>query len=538
MQNDLEFQNQFFLIGLIVIIPLAILYLWRINKRNRKIKLIGNVQILKNSLAEYSPQKSILKAVFILLAIILLIVGAANLRKPALSNNAKSTGIDIMIALDVSKSMLAKDEPPTRLLASKEFLYQLLNKLHNNRIGLVVFAGKAYLQMPISSDWQAANMFISNANPNWVNFQGTSIGEALSLCNRSLDTKEKKYKAVILITDGEDHESSSIEAAKELADDGVIVHTIGVGSIGGVPFSESENNNYKRDINGQTVISKLNESLLQQISTITGGTYHLLKDKNASNQILSNILSTEQKEIKSNSLFKNYHSFYYLFLALAIIILVFEIFISNKKKALANSTIFVYLILLFPSMVFGQKAEVPSISKANELYKKGEYKKAAETYLMLIKKNKNDYVAIYNLANSLYKNKQYNESSKQLADLINKTKNPQLKATFLYNLGMAAIKEKKWNEAESCFKKSLLLNQNDNDARENLQRVYDQLANNSKSSRKIPDSTSQQNPNNKQQHNTKQSDAQLNMLREQEKNLQKELQLKKYNPSSSNEKDW
>jgi Ca-activated chloride channel family protein len=257
---------------------------------------------------------------------------AANLRNPKAGSGSKQNGIDVMVALDVSNSMLAQDVKPNRLERAKQLLNLLVDNLGDNRMGLVVFAGQAYLQMPLTSDLASAKMYISNALPNAVSLQGTAIGDALSICNASLDTKEKKYKAVVLISDGEDHDGKAEEVVKQLADEGVIVHTIGIGSPDGSPIFDSEMNDFKKDQNGEVVISKLNELALQKIAEETGGTYQLFSSADeVVNGLKAALGEMETKQIGGGGQ-REYNTYFQLFLLAALVLLVAEVIIPEQKK--------------------------------------------------------------------------------------------------------------------------------------------------------------------------------------------------------------
>ena len=241
-----------------------------------------------------------------------------------------------MIALDVSKSMWAEDTKPSRLDAAKQFISSLLDKLGDNRVGLVLFAGRAFLQMPLTSDFAVAKLYVTNASPEAVPMQGTVVGDALRLCENSLNTKEKKYKAVILISDGEDHDPHSTEILQQLADNGVVVNTVGVGSVGGSPITEPGTNTYKVDVNGQTVISKLNETELMQIAQQTGGIYeHLGNAEISATKIASVLNGMEKKVIENSGDTKQYASFYIFFVLMALLFLIAEIFIPETKRKTA-----------------------------------------------------------------------------------------------------------------------------------------------------------------------------------------------------------
>lgn len=327
-----EFENIEFLLGLFILLPLVLLFFNVLRWKKHVKKRLGDERLISQLTQNYSSKRYGLKVVIILIAIVLGIIAMANLRKPLQAKGSKANGIDVMIALDVSKSMLSQDEKPSRLDKAKQFINQLTDKLENNRVGLIVFGGQAYLQMPLTADAAATKMFVSNASPEMVSVQGTNLSAALQMSDASLDTKEKKYKTVVLITDGEDHEDKAIDVAKELADHGTVLHTIGVGSPEGSTIIEPGTNEYKRDENGQTIISKLNDTLLIQLAKATGGTYHQLKNTaTVSDELVAELNGMEKKSISSAGGYLEYQSFYPYFLAISVLLLLAEVFIPERK---------------------------------------------------------------------------------------------------------------------------------------------------------------------------------------------------------------
>lgn len=331
-----QFEHIEFLFGLLVLIPLSLMFFFALRWKQKTRKKLGDERLINQLTKNYSPKLYRLKIIIILIAIAFSIGAVANLRKPKNSLGTKGTGIDVLFALDVSKSMLSQDEKPSRLEKAKQLIGQMTDRLEGNKVGLVVFAGKAYLQMPLTSDISAARMFVSNASPDLVNEQGTVLSEALDLCDASLDTKEKKSKAVILITDGEDHDEKAADAVKKLTEHGTTLYTIGVGSTEGSPIIEQGTNEYKRDINGQTVISKLNDKLLKELAVASSGSYHQLTNTSAIADALMTELNTiEKKPISSAGGFIEYQSFFPYFLAIAILLLLVEVFIPERKMKVA-----------------------------------------------------------------------------------------------------------------------------------------------------------------------------------------------------------
>ena len=328
----LSFQNNTYLLGLLVLLPLVALFISVLRWKRSVRRQLGDEELIVRLTGNYSPKLYAAKYIAVLIAIAFGVIALANLRKPAKGDTEKRAGIDVMIALDVSKSMLSQDVKPSRLDKAKQCVSLLIDQLGDNRIGLVVFAGQAFLQMPLTSDVAASKLYLSNATPDAVSLQGTDINNALEICSGALDTKEKKYKAVVLISDGEDHNPDTKKILQQLYDDGVVVYTVGIGTEEGSPIMEA-GNVYKTDINGQTVISKLNKDELQTIAEKTGGTYfHLDNSEETATALATQLNGREKKTINGAGGDHQYTSLYPAFVALMLLILVVEIFIPEVKK--------------------------------------------------------------------------------------------------------------------------------------------------------------------------------------------------------------
>ncbi len=261
-------------------------------------------------------------------------LGAANLRSAGKAEDVNRKGRDIVIAMDVSKSMLADDIKPNRLEKSKQFVSKLLEQLPDDRIALIWFAGKAYLPMPLTADQGAANLFVQSAAPDAVPTQGTVIGEALRLAAESFPQQDKRYKVVLLITDGEDHDESAVTMAKELKDRGILLIAIGLGTVEGSPITEPGTTEYKKDKDGQTIVTKLNENLLKQMAVANGGLYGNMQNTDALlKEVTAVIDQLEKKGTDGEVSNTNYNNYFVWFLALALLLLLLEIFISERKTA-------------------------------------------------------------------------------------------------------------------------------------------------------------------------------------------------------------
>ena len=327
-----RFEHTEHLLLLLLIPVLILLYRTVLRWKKDTVKKIGDETLVRQLIRSFSPQKYKVRFVVILLAFSCLIIAAANLQSATQVEKINRQGIDVMITLDVSRSMLAADIKPSRLERSKQFISKLMSKLGNNRVGLVIFAGRAYMQMPLTSDHTAAGLYVSNAGPDAVPTQGTVIADALKVANSGFNAKDKKYKAVVLITDGEDHDEQAIKTAKQLAANGVVIYTIGVGSTPGAPILNPITGESRRDLHGNVVISRLNEQELTDIAHAANGIYQQLNDtETVVNKITAAFAGMEQKTIQDNRLL-NYRSFFQWFLVLAFAGLTGELFISEKKK--------------------------------------------------------------------------------------------------------------------------------------------------------------------------------------------------------------
>jgi len=297
------------------------------------IKRIGDKNLVKNLIRNYSPGLFSLKFSLLSVAFAAGVVTAMDLRKPGDTEGVNRKGIDVVIALDVSKSMLATDLAPNRLERAKQLIGKLMNAMPNDRIGLVLFAGKAYLQMPLTTDHGAASMFVSSASPDAVPQQGTVVSEAIRRSANAFNAAERRFKAVVLISDGEDHDAEAVKTAKEFAEQGLMINTVGIGSPEGSYIPDPSTGQNKIDpATGSAVISKLNEDELKQIAANTNGIYIRLQESDdAVKQLQEHLSQIESKAFGDVSLM-NFKAYYLWFAAAMLIFLLAEYFIPETKK--------------------------------------------------------------------------------------------------------------------------------------------------------------------------------------------------------------
>lgn len=328
----LSVEHSDFFWAVLVIVPLVVLFVLVLRWKTQTRKAIGDEALVSRLIAGYAPRLFRLKFILVLLALVACIVAATNLRVPSDGEQTVTKGIDVMIAIDVSKSMLSNDIKPNRLERAKQLCGQIIAASANNRVGMVLFAGEAYLQLPVTPDIAEARLYLSNVSVDAVPVQGTNLSQALQLCNRALDTKEKAHKAVVLISDGEDHDPGAEKAARQLFDQGVAVFTVGIGTPEGAPIIEPGTTSYKTDATGKTVISKLNEEELKAIAAATGGQYFRLSNAPATAKAVTNALGGLEKKLVEAGGEREYLSFAPFFAALALLLMVVEVFVPEVKR--------------------------------------------------------------------------------------------------------------------------------------------------------------------------------------------------------------
>jgi len=271
-----------------------------------------------------------------ILATILLVLVLARPQFGIKEEEIKRKGVDIMVALDTSLSMAARDIQPSRLLKAKSEISHLLDMLQGDRIGLVAFAGDSFVQCPLTLDYGAARLFLDIMDPGIIPTPGTSISEAIKTASGAFSKKEQKYKVLILFTDGEEHEGEAIKSAQDAAEEGIRIYAVGMGSPKGEPIpilnENGEKTGYKKDSQGNVVMSRLNEPVLQKIALMTGGKYYrATPDGKELETIYQDIRKMEQKELASKQ-FTQYEERYQGFLLVAIIILIVEALLVDRKR--------------------------------------------------------------------------------------------------------------------------------------------------------------------------------------------------------------
>ncbi len=322
-------------------IPMIILAILLYNKwKKRALALFGDSKLVTELTHSFSKGRARIKNILTVLIFILLIIGITNPQVGTKMEEVKRKGVDLMIAIDLSNSMMSEDIKPNRLERAKQAISKLIDKLEGDRIGLIVFAGEAYVQLPITTDYSAAKLFLSTVNTNIISTQGTEIAKAINVSLESFDMENTQNKAIIIITDGESHDEQAIQSAGEANKLGVFVHTLGMGlkKGGPIPIYNKYGNRtgYRKDREGNTIISKLNENLLMQIANSGKGTYVRANNSKAGlSNLFAEINKMEKKEI-GTMVFTEYKDRFQLFIGLALILLITDLILLGRKNKWSN----------------------------------------------------------------------------------------------------------------------------------------------------------------------------------------------------------
>jgi len=332
-----QFENKIYFFALALIPLFIIMHFLASAWRKRALKRFGDMAIIQQLFPEVSRSKRRWKFILFTIAFGMVVIGIINPQVGTKLEEVKRKGADIMICLDVSNSMKAEDLQPNRLEKAKQAISKLIDKLEGDRIGVIIFGGDAYVQLPITTDYAAAKLFLESISTDMVPTQGTAIGSAIDLAMESFGKDEGKNKAIVIITDGENHEDDAVKAAEAAAEKGVTIHTIGMGSAEGVPIPLYRGNvrdGYRKDKAGNTIVTKLEEKTLQEIAAAANGIYvRATKSDAGLNNVLEAINNLDKKEFESK-LYGDYQDWFLIFIWCAFVLLIIEMLLSERKSKL------------------------------------------------------------------------------------------------------------------------------------------------------------------------------------------------------------
>jgi tetratricopeptide (TPR) repeat protein len=494
-----------------------------------------------------STAKRVVKHTILLLALASLILAAANPLVGTRLEEVKREGIDLFVALDVSLSMKAEDIRPSRLDKAKRDVSDLLRKLHGDRVGLVIFAGDAYVQFPLTADYSAADLFINAVDVDAVPVAGTMIGNAIELGLKSFRQDLPTQKAIVVVSDGENTEGDITSAVEKARKEGVRIFTIGMGTPEGTPIpiynTGGERTDYKHDRAGNIVLSRLDETILQQIALSTGGSYR--RATNAGNEIdeIFKELSSLQKTAMGSLQVTGFEDQFYYPLALGILLLLLETLLSERRgrfltrlMRLLPATGLLSIFLLSSPVVSSAQTVRSHVSNGNVAYDKGRYPDAEAEYKKALQKDPSSREAQFNLGNAYYKQQRADEAQRAYSNWIAASKTPADQAMAYYNLGNTFFKSNKLQESLEAYKRTLRFSPADEDARYNYLLAKDRLKQQQDQKKQDQQDKQDQNQQNKQDQQ-KQDQQQNNQQNQDQQQQQPQPQQAKPDQTGQQQKN-
>ena len=513
-----RFEDITYLYLLAVIPVLALLRFMMTRTQKKRLKKFGDPQLVRQLMPDVSRWRPAVKFWLLQAALALIIVMLARPQFGTRISHEKRQGIETLIAMDISNSMLAEDVTPSRLDRCKMMVENLVDNFTDDKIGLIVFAGDAFIQLPITSDYVSAKMFLADIQPSMIRTQGTDIALAIRKAQNSFTQEENIGKAIIVITDGEDHEGGAVEAAKEARKKGMRVYVLGVGSDGGAPIPDG-NGGYMKDRSGNTVMTRLNQDMCRQIAQAGGGAYiHVDNNSDAQRQLDNELAKLAKKETES-TVFSEYDEQFQAVGILVLLLLIAELCILECKNPLLRNVRFfkgkrryssaMTLLMLMTAMAANAQNDRDYIREGNRNFRSGKFAEAEVSYRKSIEKNPRNPQAAYNLGNALFAQKKDSAAVVAYESGVQLEPSAIRKSMGYHNMGVVCQSHKMFSEAIEAYKNALRLNPKDDEARYNLEICKKQQKN-------------QQNKQNQDKQDQKKDDKGKDQKKDQQKEKQKQ----------------
>ena len=529
---------------LLAVIPVLALVRWLLErKQHKRLRKFGDPELLSQLMPDVSRWRPAAKFWTLEAALALLIVMIARPQMGTRISHDKRTGIETIIAMDISNSMLAEDVAPSRLDRTKMMVENLVDNFTDDKIGLIVFAGDAFVQLPITSDYVSAKMFLSDIHPSLMATQGTDIATAINMATNSFTQQQGVGKAIIVVTDGEDHEGGALEAAKDAKKKGMRVYVLGVGSPNGAPIPLG-NGNYMKDRTGNTMMTKLNEEMCRQVAEAGGGAYiHVDNNSNAQQQLDNELSKLTKKEMQS-TIYSDYDEQFQAFGIIALILLIIEICILDRKNPLARRiNIFgrrqrtaTVLLLLFAATAAVAQTDRQYVTSGNKLFRNGQFDQAEVDYRKAIEKNPRNPQAHYNLGNALMAQKKDSAAVQSLQKSTELETSKIRKAMAFHNMGVVCQQHKMYGEAIEAYKSALRLNPKDDATRYNLELCKRQQKNQQNQKNQNQQDKDKKDKNGKDKKNDKQKNDKQDQNKKKENKMSKENAEQMLNAAMQQEK--
>ena len=467
---------------LLAVIPLLMLLRFLMMRhRSKLLRRLGDASLLQQLMPNVSRWRPGIKFSMLLLSWALMCVMLARPQQGISISKEKRAGIETLICMDISNSMLATDVAPSRLDRCKMMVENMIDKFHDDKIGLIVFAGDAFVQLSITTDFVSAKMFLSSISPSLITTQGTDIARAISMASQSFTKQQGVGRAIIIITDGENHEGGALEAAREAAKQGLKVYVLGVGTTSGAPIPVG-NGDFMKDNTGQTVMTALNEQMCREIAQAGGGAYIHVENNSDAQRKLEEALSTLARKEMESTIYSDYAEQFQAFGLLALLLLVLEVMVLPGRNPLSKrfhlfrprrggtALLLLACLSLWPLSVDAQgvSKDRALIRQGNTQFRKERYAEAEVSYRKALEQNASNPQALYNLGNALLAQNKDSMAAAMFEKAVAVEKSPLRKAIGYHNMGVLAQKNKLYGDAINYYKQSLRLNPADDETRYNL----------------------------------------------------------------------
>ena len=479
--DNFRFANPNILWLLLVIVALVVLFLVSRMGSHKALRRFGDLRLLRPLMQGVSEGKLRVKFAIEMFALFCLIIAAARPQFGSKLETVKKEGIEVMVCLDISNSMLAEDIQPNRLEKAKRMLSRLVDNLDNDQVGLIVFAGEAYTQLPITNDFVSAKMFLQSIDPRMVSLQGTAIGAAINLAVRSFTPNESSEKAIVLITDGENHEDDAQGAAANALAKGIHTNVIGIGSTQGalVPDDSGRPGSYRKDASGNPVTTRLDEQMAQAIAAAGQGIYAHADNTNSAVQTLTESLGQLKTTELESHVYADYDDKFMPFLILALILLLIDMFLLDKANALIRKIRIFALIGLCMTMFDPASAQSARNARSatrqgNAFYHDSLWHDAEMQYRRAQEQMPADSISQYNLANALLQQQEQEKAQDAMSfygkviESSERGGNHRLASLAAFNAGDICMASQQYEQAINFFKRALRNNPLDDEARYNL----------------------------------------------------------------------
>ncbi len=567
-----RFQYGYLLNLLWLIIPLFAVVAYYMRWQLKTEKSVFKSNIVNHILPHRNALQDRTKLSLFFMSIVFLILAIANPQIGVKGEKIKGQGLDIMILLDVSNSMLAEDIQPNRISRSKFFITKFLDQLKHDRVGLVLFAGSSYLQVPLTIDFTSIKMSMPLIDPSNFPSQGTNIGDAVTMAGNTLGLTESKSKAIVIITDGEDHDQEASTAIETARKNGIKVFAIGVGEEKGAPIPVG-NGEYKKDENGNIVMTSFNRSVLENLASIGNGSfYHLGQQGDIVEDVVAELNKLEGKDFEDFDM-SNFNSYFYWFALAALLLLFIEFMLpSIDYKQFVKNISSIGFVILFSLSATAQTKEIEAqykksrtlIRNGNSSYQNNNFDKAELNYRKALVIDPKSKSANYNLGNTLYSQQKFQESQEYYEKSIDKNDDKLSRARAYHNIGNTCFKSNQLEQAILAYENALKLNPSDMETKYNLAMAKKQQQNkgggkndqkqdkkdnqnkkdqkksggNGNPQEKPEEAKSEPKPDYKSM-SKEQAQRLLEALKNQEQNTQNKMEAKKTKPEpKKGEKDW